>query len=136
MKLPNQQNSSRKLVSYLGILSASVLVSLPALALITPNSTNFNNSSRLDTTIRNGQFLAQNSTGITAPNRSSTGGTQQNPTGTNNFPANGTGTIQQTPTGTNNFPANGTGTTQQTPTGTNNFPANGTGTIQQTPTGT
>jgi len=110
MSAQNHKNSIKKLVSLMGVASASLLLSVPA--------------------------LAQNPAGTTQQNPAATGTNQQNPaaTGTNQQNPAATGTNQQNPaaTGTNQQNPAATGTNQQNPaaTDTNQQNPSATGTNQ------
>ena len=99
MSAQNHKNSIKKLVSLMGVASASLLLSVPA--------------------------LAQNPAGTTQQNPAGT--TQQNPAGTTQQNPAATGTNQQNPaaTGTNQQNPAATGTNQQNPSATGTNQPNG-----------
>ena len=80
MSTHNYKNSIKKLVSLMGVASASVLLSFPALSLNNSNPSSSNESpnnrtSRVDSIGRSRQLLAQNNSGTGQT------GTGQNGTG-------------------------------------------------------
>ncbi|HBL62413.1 MAG TPA: hypothetical protein DDZ80_29680, partial [Cyanobacteria bacterium UBA8803] len=100
MRTPNPNNSTEKLVTLIGLASASVFISFPALALINSNHSSFdgsvnNRTHPIESSRTSRQLLAQSTSG--------TGGTGTGQSGTG---TSGTGT-GQTGTGTS-----GTGTGQ------------------------
>ena len=131
MKAKNQKNSLTKLVSFIGVASASVFLALPALALANSNSSSFDSSlnkraRHVESTGRSGQLLAQGTSG--------TGGTGAGQTGTS-----GTGTGQTGTTGTGagqTGGGTGTGRTGTTGTGAGQTGTTGTGAGQTGTTGT
>ena len=89
MSTHNYKNSIKKLVSLMGVASASVLLSFPALSLNNSNPSSSNESpnnrtSRVDSIGRSRQLLAQNNsgTGQTGTGQNGTGGTGTGGTGT------------------------------------------------------
>ncbi len=77
MNPKNQKNAIKKLVSLLGVASASVFLSFPALALINFNSSSFdgtlnNRTRRVESTERSRQLIAQSTSGT---GQTGTGGT-------------------------------------------------------------
>ncbi len=121
MSAQNQKNSIKKLVSLIGLASASVFLAFPALALNNSNSTSFdgslnNRTRRVESTGRSRQLLAQNSsgtggmgTGQTGTGGTGTGGTGTGGMGTGQNGTGGTGTGQ---TGTGGTGTGGMGTGQ------------------------
>lgn len=121
MKAKNQNNSLLKLVSLIGVASASVFLTLPALALINSSSSSFDSSlnkhnRRAESTGRSEQLLAQGTSGT-----SGTGATQ-NGTGGTGTNQNGTGSTGTNQNGTNQ---NGTGSTGTNQNGTSAGQTNG-----------
>ena len=114
MSAHNHKNSIKKLVALIGVASASVFLSVPALALINSKSSSFDGS------LKNRTLNAESSEGsrqLLAQGTSGTGGT-----GTGGTGAGGAGTGQ---TGTGDTGAGGTGTGGA---GTGQTGAGGTGT--------
>jgi hypothetical protein len=126
MNAQKQNKLIKNFISLIGVASASVLLGFPALAFI--NNPSSSNAPRADSTARNRQLVAQNTTGTTQQNQGGT--TQQNQGGTTQ--QNPGGTTQQNPGGTTQ--QNQGGTTQQNPGGTTQ--QNPGGTTQQNPGGT
>jgi len=141
MKAKTQKNSVTKLVSLIGVASASVFLALPALALANSNSSSFDSSlnkrdRRVESTGRSGQLLAQGTsgtggtgTGGTGAGQTGTGGTGAGQTGTGGTGAGQAGTggtgAGQTGTGGTGAGQAGTGGT-----GTGQGGTGGTGTGQ------
>jgi len=114
MSTHNYKNSIKKLVSLMGVASASVLLSFPALSLNNSNPSSSNESpnnrtSRVDSIGRSRQLLAQNNsgTGQTGTGQNGTGGTGTGGMGTGQ---NGTGGMGTGGTGTGGTGTGGTGT--------------------------
>ncbi len=107
MSAQNQKNSIKKLVSLMGLASASVFLAFPALALNNSNSSSFdgslnNRTRRVESTGRSRQLLAQNSsgTGGMGTGQTGTGGTGTGQTGTGGTGTGGMGTGQNGTGGT------------------------------------
>ena len=132
MNVHNHKNSLKNLLTLLGVTSASVLLSLPALAVISanPNQT------------LNNRTLAQNNTNTNQQNPTGTNSTQPSPADSinNQQNRNRTNTNQQSPADsiTNQQNPSNTGTNQQNPaaTGSNQQNTTGAGTNQQNPAAT
>ena len=125
MNPQNQKHSIEKILSLIGVASASLLLSFPALAQ-NPATTGTNQQNPA-TTGTNQQNPA--TTGTNQQNPATTGTNQQNPaaTGTNQQNPAATGTNQQNPaaTGTNQQNPAATGTNQQNPSATGTNQPNG-----------
>jgi len=134
MNVHNHKNSLKNLLTLLGVTSVSVLLSLPALAVISDNS---------NQTLNN-RTLAQNTTNTNQQNPTGTNSTQPSPADSinNQQNRNRTNTNQQSPADSitnQQNPSSTGGTNQQNPaaTGTNQQNPAATGrTNQQNPTAT
>jgi hypothetical protein len=107
----NQKNSIKKLVSLIGVTSASVFFCFPALALIDSNSSSFDSSLNqhtrgVESTGRNRQLLAQGTSGTGQTGTGQTGQTGTGRTGTDQTGTSGAGTCQIGGTTSNNRRAN------------------------------
>ena len=137
MSAQNQKNSIKTVMTLMGVASASVFLSIPALALINSNSSSvdgslYNRTLRAESTGRSGQLLAQGTpgTGQTGTGGTGTGQTGTGGTGTGQAGTGGTGTGQTGTGGT------GTGQTGTSGTGTGQTGTGGVGTCPISADGT
>jgi len=87
MNAQNRKNPIKKLVTLLGVASASVFISFPALALINFNSSSFdgtlnNRTRRVESTERSRQLIAQSTSGTDQTGTDQRGTGQATPGGT------------------------------------------------------
>jgi hypothetical protein len=123
MSEQNHKNSIKKLAALMGVTSASIFLSVPALALINSNY------SSVDGSLKNRTLNAESTEGsrqLLAQGSSGTGGTGTGGTGAGGTGTGGTGTVQP---GTGGTGTGGTGTVQPSTggTGTGGTGAGGTG---------
>jgi hypothetical protein len=131
MSAQNQKNSIKTVMTLMGVASASIFLSIPALALVISNTSSFegsvnNRTLSAESTARSRQLLAQGASG--------TGGTGTGQTDTGQTGTGGTGTGQtdtgQTGTGQTGTGGTGTGQTGTGQTGTGQTGTGQTGTGQ------
>jgi hypothetical protein len=142
MSTQNQKNSIKTVMTLMGVASASVFLTIPALAFVNSNSSSFdgslnNRTLSAESTGRSRQLLAQGAsgTGGTGTGQTGTGQTDTGQTGTGQTGTGGTGT-SQTGTGQTGTGQTGTGGTGTSQTGTGQIVTGEVGTCPITANGT